>query len=373
MALFMTNTYNYIVTNLWLFKILGVIVLAFSILWIESSIYHKIEPKLAKTRLIWDDVLLQAAHKPFSYLVGSIAVTAVLSIIARYFSLVAASNSFFSYTYKIIIIAYIFYFAMSYINLLQANYTKQLDRGMHKHSKTSVNAISQLFRLFIIISFVVIATQVLGIPVSNFVAFGSVATTLILGVAAKDSLSNFFGGIVIYCDRPFEIGHWIKVREKQIEGTVEHIGWRMTRIRTFDKRPLYVPNSVFMMESVENPSRMSHRRIKTLIGVRYEDASKLEVILAEIHDMISHHASIDNKQTILINFTEFAESSLNILIYCFTKTTNWNKYLEVKQDVYLNIIAIIKKHGADCAFPTRTLQVAEGVNLQNITKGDTND
>ena len=87
---------------------------------------------------------------------------------------------------------------------------------------------------------------------------------------------------MIYLDRPFSVGDWIRSPDKEIEGTVEDIGWRLTRIRTFDKRPLYIPNSIFASISVENPSRMSNRRIYEKIGIRYDDVSKMNTIVTEV-------------------------------------------------------------------------------------------
>ena len=92
---------------------------------------------------------------------------------------------------------------------------------------------------------------------------------------------------MIYLDRPFDVGDWVRSPDKNIEGTVEDIGWRLTRIRTFDKRPLYVPNGTFSTISVENPSRMSNRRIKTNIGLRYDDANKVATIIADIESMLA--------------------------------------------------------------------------------------
>ena len=102
--------------------------------------------------------------------------------------------------------------------------------------------------------------QALGYSISGVLAFGGIGG-IAVGFAAKDLLANFFGGLMIYLDRPFSVGDWIRSPDKNIEGTVEEIGWRLTRIRTFDKRPLYVPNSTFTQISVENPSRMLNRRI----------------------------------------------------------------------------------------------------------------
>ena len=188
---------------------------------------------------------------------------------------------------------------------------------------------------------------------------------LAVGFAAKDLLANFFGGLMIYMDRPFNVGEWIRSPDKEIEGTVEKIGWRLTTIRTFDKRPLYIPNSIFNNISVENPSRMSNRRIKETIGIRYDDLSKMEKIINDVRKMLKEHADIDTTKTLIVNFNEFAPSSLDFFIYTFTKTTDWIRYHEIKQDILLNIINIVESNGAECAFPTSTLHISKEIDASN--------
>ena len=130
--------------------------------------------------------------------------------------------------------------------------------------------------------------QLFDYSVSGLLAFGGIGG-IAVGFAAKDLLANFFGGLMIYLDRPFSVGDWIRSPDKEIEGTVEDIGWRLTRIRTFDKRPLYIPNSIFASISVENPSRMSNRRIYEKIGIRYDDMSKMNTIVTEVKLMLQKH------------------------------------------------------------------------------------
>ena len=156
----------------------------------------------------------------------------------------------------------------------------------------------------------------------------------------------------------------------QIEGTVEHIGWRQTRIRTFDKRPLYVPNSTFAQISVENPSRMSNRRIYETIGIRYDDAAQLRGIVADVKQMLKNHPEIDTNQTLIVNFNSFAASSLDFFIYTFTKTTQWVKFHEIKQDVLLSVFDIIVEHGADIAYPTSTIKMSPTELEESLTDGD---
>ena len=204
------------------------------------------------------------------------------------------------------------------------------------------------------ISAVLVALPTVGIEITALLAFGGVGG-LAVGFAAQDLLSNFFGGLMIYLDRPFTIGDWIRSPDREIEGTVETIGWRLTVVRTFDKRPLYIPNSVFTTLTVENPSRMSNRRIKETICIRYQDASKMGDIVAEVKSMLEKHEEIDSSQTLIVNFNAYSASSLDFFIYTFTKTTNWIRYHEIKQDVMLRIIQIVHSHKADFAFPTTTV------------------
>ncbi|WFW15176.1 mechanosensitive ion channel family protein [Citrobacter freundii] len=219
---------------------------------------------------------------------------------------------------------------------------------------TSARILSRIIKITIVVAIVLLYGEHFGMSLSGLLTFGGIGG-IAVGMAGKDILSNFFSGIMLYFDRPFSIGDWIRSPDRNIEGTVTEIGWRMTKINTFDHRPLYVPNSIFSSISVENPGRMSNRRIKTVIGLRYEDADKISTIVDAIRQMLQNHPGIDQKQTLLVYFNEFADSSLNIMVYCFTKTTVWQEWLAVQQDVYLKIITLVQENGADFAFPSQTL------------------
>jgi MscS family membrane protein len=109
---------------------------------------------------------------------------------------------------------------------------------------------------------------------------------------------------------------------------------------------------------------MTHRRIKETIGIRYGDVSKIEAVIDDVKKMLQEHEDIDSSQTLIVNFNEFAPSSLDFFIYTFTKTTNWIRFHEVKQDVLLKVIRIVESHGAECAFPTSTLHIPDGVAIE---------
>ncbi|CAG9296272.1 MscS family membrane protein [Celerinatantimonas diazotrophica] len=221
---------------------------------------------------------------------------------------------------------------------------------------TTVQAVAKLLKASIIIIVLLTVFQSLGVSISGLLAFGGVGG-LVIGMAAKDLLANFFGAFVVYLDKPFRVGDWIRSPDRPIEGTVERIGFRVTKIRTFDLRPLYVPNSVFTQISVENPSRMLNRRIYETVGVRYQDATQVRTIVEQVKQMLENHESIDANKTLMVNFNGFGASSLDFFIYTFTKTVDWKKYHQIKQDVLLKTLDIIHQNGADCAFPTQTLHI----------------
>lgn len=234
------------------------------------------------------------------------------------------------------------------LNRLEA---RQVAKGA---DRTSARIITRVFKILIFFVILLLFGERFGMSLSGLLTFGGIGG-IAIGMASKDILSNFFSGVMLYFDRPFNIGDWVSSPDRQIEGTVVEIGWRITKIMTFDHRPLYIPNSVFSTISVENPGRMTNRRIKTELGLRYQDADKIGIITSEIRTMLQNHPKIDTKQTLLVYFNEFADSSLNIMIYCFTKTVKWAEWLEYQQDVYLKMIDIVHQHGADFAFPSQTV------------------
>ena len=220
--------------------------------------------------------------------------------------------------------------------------------------RATIRATVRLARISLWIILALMILQSLGVSVSGLLAFGGIGG-IAVGFAARDLLANFLGGLSIYLDRPFTVGDWIRSPDREIEGTVEEIGWRMTRIRTFDQRPLYVPNSIFASVALENPSRMNNRRIYETLGIRYEDAACMAPIVADVKAMLESHEAIDLGRTLIVNFVSCGPSSLDFFIYTFTKTTDWVTFHAIKQDVLLQVLGIIESHGAEVAFPTRTV------------------
>lgn len=344
---------------LWVVEVFIVVTTTLIAALIVSGFLTKLIRRSATTKNLWDDALFESLYRPAKWMVWVVGLAYAASIAAsqtevNLLDVVTPART-------VLTIGIIVWFIVGFIkraeqNLIDPEYAhKPMD-------KTTAMAIGKLLRVSSIITAVLVMLQSLGYSISGVLAFGGIGG-IAVGFAAKDLLANFFGGLMIYLDRPFAVGDWIRSPDKNIEGTVEDIGWRLTRIRTFDKRPLYVPNATFAQIAVENPSRMTNRRIYETIGIRYDDANKMDAIVNGVKAMLRDHEAIDQTQTMIVNFNAFNASSLDFFVYTFTKTTAWIEFHEIKQDVMLKIIAIIESHGAECAFPTRTLHLPEGIAL----------
>ncbi|WP_298447951.1 mechanosensitive ion channel family protein [uncultured Marinobacter sp.] len=326
-----------------------------TIAYVASHIIGALENRFAKTNNIWDDALLHAARAPVVAFVWLQGIYWAAEVAHHY-----SSAEIFKANGILLQVGFIFIFVWVLLRLIKEleNIVVSPVKMKKPMDYTTVNAISKLSRAVVIITAVLISLQSLGYSLSGVLAFGGVGG-IAVGFAAKDLLANFFGGFIVHLDRPFKVGDWIRSPDRTIEGTVEHIGWRVTTIRTFDKRPLYVPNATFTTIAVENPSRMTNRRISETIGIRYADVSQMATIVSDIRSMLEKHEDIDSKQTLIVNFLAFSHSSLDIMVYAFTKTTQWVRFHEVKQDVLLKISDVIEGHGGQVAFPTQTIHFGD--------------
>ncbi|NNG12254.1 MAG: mechanosensitive ion channel family protein, partial [Halobacteria archaeon] len=320
--------------NAWIVQVFIVVFLVLLFNLVLRLVLKRLQRKLKDTDYPWDDAVIGALQQPLNLLVWIVGIAFAADIVgaetdASIFNAVGPVRD-------IGVIASITWFLLRLTTRLQGNI---LERGKQKETPldpTTVDAIGKLVKASILITAGLVMLQTLGFSISGVLAFGGIGG-IAIGFAAKDLLANFFGGLMIYLDRPFAVGDWIKSPDREIEGTVEHIGWRLTRIRTFDKRPIYVPNGIFSNIAVVNPSRMSHRRIYETIGIRYDDIGKMQAIIEDVKAMLEQHSDIDTSQTLMVNFNTFSASSLDFFVYTFTRTTVWTRYHEIKQDILLRI------------------------------------
>lgn len=223
-------------------------------------------------------------------------------------------------------------------------------------TKPMMDWIFKALKVTVIFIGAAVILEIWGIAIGPLLAgLGLFGAAVALG--AQDLFKNLIGGITIIAEKRYHPGDWIKV-DGVVEGTVEEIGFRSTRVRRFDKAPVYVPNSDLSDAVVTNFSRMTNRRIYWKIGVTY-DTTKEQLI--QIRDEIAKYLAESEdfekppKVATFVRLDSFNASSIDFMIYCFTKTTNWGEWLEIKENFALKIKDIVEDAGSAFAFPSQSI------------------
>ncbi|MEQ3723813.1 mechanosensitive ion channel family protein [Alcanivorax sp.] len=342
--------------DIWLTQLFVIVLCTVSINFILMRSIDVAERLIGKTETLWDDALLEAVRIPIRLVFWVIGLSVSMELLQ---AVSAEENAIFEFVPQARRIAFIIIIAMFLSRFISYTEKNLIDPGRMRKpmDQSTAAAIAKLLRVSVIITSLLIILQTMGYSISGVLAFGGIGG-MAVAFAAKDLLANFFGGMMVYLDKPFRVGDWVRSPDRSIEGSVEDIGWRLTRIRTFDQRPLYIPNAMFTSIVLENPSRMFNRRINEKIGIRYDDWQKMPGIVADVRTMLVDHEDLETEnRTLIVNFDSYGASHLEFFIYTFTKTTQWVQYHEIKQDVLMKIMNIVHEHGAEFAFPTRTLHL----------------
>ena len=323
--------------------------------FIKNKLINVIFALSQKTNTVYDELILFSIKTPSTYLI----IFGYIFVIIDYFNKNEVLNLSFSlssavFSLIVIIISWSLLRGLNYYLQLKP-FTKNLS------SEDDITLITETYeivvrilKILVVVITALIIMQEIGLSISGLLAFGGVGG-LIVGLAAKDLLSNFFGGMMIFFDRPFRVGEFIKSPDRNIEGIVEKIGWRLTVVRTFSKNVLYIPNTAFSSIIVENATRMSNRRINETIGIRYDDLNKITDIIQDVNNVLESNPDIDQTQKAKVYFKSFSASSCDFFIYAFTITKDWEEFLRIKQDVLLKVAGIIEAHDAEIAYPTTTV------------------
>ena len=346
MDILLNNTHSSLIT---------ITLVTLFLFFIKNKLINVIFALSQKTNTVYDELILFSIKTPSTYLI----LLGYIFVITDYFVKNETLNINFSLSSSVFLLIII---TISWSLLRGLNYYLYLKPFTKKlSSDDDITLITETYEIVIRILKILVVTitaliimQEIGLSISGLLAFGGVGG-LIVGLAAKDLLSNFFGGMMIFFDRPFRVGEFIKSPDRNIEGVVEKIGWRLTVVRTFSKNVLYIPNTAFSSIIVENATRMSNRRINETIGIRYDDLNKMKDIIQDVNNILENNMDIDQTQKAKVYFKSFSASSCDFFIYAFTITKDWEEFLRIKQDVLLKVAEIIEKHNAEIAYPTTTV------------------
>ncbi len=331
----------------------AILVLNFLVKFFIRKTYSQV--KVARGDFLHESFISRVA-KPLRTMIWFVGVSYMLYLFILRLETEANFDTSFIQLRNLIIIFCVSWLCFEIKKQTQLSWEKKKKNKDKIAERGRIELLSKLTSIFIILITALIALQTIGVNIATLIAFGGVGG-LALGFASKDVVANYFSGFMIHVTRPFKIGDWIYTPDHSLDGTVEYIGYYLTIVKGLDKRPFYVPNALFSSKMIINASRMTNRRIKHTIGVRYQDFDEVESIVAEIKKMLQNHEAIDTKQHLLVDFNEFGPSSLNILIYTFTKTKVWKHWLEIQQEILINVGKIIRSHGAEIAYPTTTLDL----------------
>lgn len=341
----MKSSLQFFQNQVWLLYTLLVLGIAIAFTYIVHIVYQKLSPKLIKGDHFIIQALIQAIYWPLTIVIWieAMAVNANVFIPQVDSSIIALVEKIREIS-LIILLAWIF---IRFIKLFEEQLLQgRLSKG--RTDETTIQATGKLLRVAAFIIVTLLILPVIGVEITGIVAFAS-GSAIIVGIAAQHIIANYFGGIVVHSDSHFKVGDWIYSPDRELEGVVEYIGWRSTKIRTFDRRILYVPNATFSSIILINASRMTNRRIKEIIPIRYTDAGVVEKIILQIRAMLQSHPGLDLGKPMIAHLAEFGPFSIKIMVYAFTKTTDWLAYCDVQQGIFLHIIKIIEDNGAQIA------------------------
>jgi MscS family membrane protein len=301
-----------------------------------------------KTRFHWDEMVIDAFEQPIMQLVLIVGLYIAIAILPLEHSL----ERFAFQLCKGLSVLMFSWGLLRFSDVFTASF--QESATLRNSALTGfMPLIRKSLRIFIVLISVILVVDNLGYSVAGLI------TTLGLGgaafaFAAKDTIANLYGSVALALDRPFKVGDWIAVGSS-VDGTVESIGMRSTRVRTFPKTLLTIPNNYLANEIINNWSRMPKRRVKQFIGITYDaSGDDMDAIVEDIREILRTDEGVEQSY-MMVYFTDFGPSSLDIMVYYFSKTIVWAEYLEVRQRINTKIMRAVKARGLSIAFPTQTV------------------
>lgn len=335
--------------------------------FLEVVVIRRLVQVFSKTSFRYDELVVQALGKPLSafVIVGCVYLATV--IIGSPLPVMDTFGTLIHKSYLVAVGMILVWAAYRLVDVFACYLDDVASKGDDAVRGQFVPVIKQSLRIFTLIIGGLTILSSLEVDIKALLGglgIGGIAIAL----AAQDAVGNFIGTMSIFTDRPFKVGDWIIVGDK-VDGNVEQIGFRSTKVRTWPKTLMSIPNKVLATEIVDNWSRMPKRRVKMTVGVTYSTtAEQMEELLDRIRGLLRDDPGVDSS-FFLVRFTDFGASSLDIFLYYFTKSIKWDEHLGVRERVNLNIMRTIREMGLSIAFPTRSIHLESmPPNVQPVTR-----
>lgn len=349
---------DYISANENFFRIIAavliiLITLAFRKLFARfiSAVVIKLTEK-TKTKL--DDYIVGVANRPLSFafiVVGVWLAVLVLKLPPRF-------DEFMGRVVSSLLAFAVFWAAYRASGVIASCIERFVKRTDSKIDDMILPLLKNSVKVIVVVIGITVIVDQWGYNIAGLLA-GLGLGGLAFALAAQDTAANLFGGITVMLDKPFSIGDWIFT--PQVEGIVEQMGIRSTRIRTFAQALVTVPNSALINNPITNWSRMGKRRITYKLRLTYDSPQdKLRQCIEKIREMLKNHPGI-HPDTIFVYLENFGENAFEVFLYFFTNTIVWKEYLEVQEDVNMKVLGIIEELGLSIAVPSRSIHLRESI------------
>ncbi len=341
---------------MWLIEIAIGIVIIVSLSLILKKIVKTVKKRTSKKEGMWAKKVHKIIHMPLQIAIWGFGVAYIVDVFGTHFGFPGIARYVRPLKVAFIVVCF------SWIGL---RWIKEVFNHLAKKSEKLGVAPSTMYALNKLSSFVlsiialIIIFQIFGLNVLPLLTFGGIGVAG-LAFAAKDIIGNFFGGAMLHLTRNFSVNDQVVIpAQNNFEGVVKEIGWYITVVEDYYRRPVYFPNALFAKTQVINASRRNHRRIKETISIRYDDIPNLEKIVEELQEKVGAHPQVDNTQSFSITFTKFGNHGLEIYLYLLIYQMPYVKFLRAQQEVLMIVREVVSKYGAEFCYPTMTVNLAQ--------------
>lgn len=332
---------NFVILSI--IKMLLILICCFVLNYIINNIVRFLYKKFRNTKYLIDDVLIITVRKPIIFLMWSYAVLCCFNLIQK-----KINYNLYNILYKIKFVVLVYCISLFVVNFINRYLEKIVYKKKIERQKIDYGLIEFLRKIILIISLTIITIiglEYIGVSVKGLMALGGIGG-IAVGFASKDLLSNLFGGLSIFLDKPFTVGDWISSPDKNIEGIVESIGWRETKIMSFSNYPIYLPNFIFSGIIIENKGRMKSRLINEIFPIKFVDYSKIKKITSDIMNMLEKNPFIDDSSIKVVNLNKIGTNTLEIMLYAFSNVVSFENFSKIKEEILINILEIFDKNDA---------------------------
>ena len=330
-------------------KSMLILIWCFIVVKIATVIIKFLRIKAKKMNREADFVLIEVLTTPIKIGIWCLGLYRIVKIFFKKFA-------FFNELKVLLWASIVVWLCFKFISRYSARVIEIKETKKEKIDYGAIGFFKKISQIIVVSIVVLTGLGKLGISIQSLVAIGGVGG-LAIGYAAKDLLANIFGGFSVFWDKPFTVGDWITSPDRDIEGDVVDIGWRKTTILTFEKYPIYVPNSVFSNIIIRNVSRVKSRRIDKIIPIRYIDVNKIQKITEMVKQMLREHPNINKRFTMVVCLESVSVGILNMRVYTYTNTIEWAKFMEIQQDVLFKVADIIHQNGGEIAYDIKEITI----------------